>query len=282
MKPTVAIVAQGAMGAGIGGRLVENGVHVITSLAGRSQASVDRARAAGMVAVSDRDVAQADYFLSIVPPADALATAEKMAALIAANNKKPIYVDCNATSPPTKRTIGETIAKAGSPFVDVAILGIPPKPGTEGPALIASGEKSGDFLSLKDFGLKIRAIEGPPGAATALKMSYAGITKGTTALASMMMLAATRAGVAGELHAELSRSHPQFITNFNRAIPDMFGKAYRFNGEMEEIADFVGEDPAARKVYDAFNEFYTRIAADHAGEKRETGALAAFLKTEKK
>ena len=32
MNPTVAVVAQGAMGAGIGARLVERGLHVVTSL----------------------------------------------------------------------------------------------------------------------------------------------------------------------------------------------------------------------------------------------------------
>ena len=87
MNPTVAVVAQGAMGAGVGGRLAERGLHVITSLAGRSEASAMRAKAAGMVAASDQEVAQADYFLSIVPPSEALALAEKMAALIGPNNK---------------------------------------------------------------------------------------------------------------------------------------------------------------------------------------------------
>ena len=83
MNPTVAVVAQGAMGAGVGGRLAERGLHVITSLAGRSEASAKRAKAAGMIAASDQECAQADFFLSILPPSDALALAEKMAALIA-------------------------------------------------------------------------------------------------------------------------------------------------------------------------------------------------------
>src|SRR5687767_6794426 len=123
MNPTVAIVAQGAMGAGVGARLVERGLHVITSLAGRSEASARRAKAAGMVAVSDQECAEADFFLSICPPSDALALAQKMAALIAPGNKKPIYVDCNAVSPPTKVVIGNAILHAGSPFVDVGIIG---------------------------------------------------------------------------------------------------------------------------------------------------------------
>jgi putative dehydrogenase len=278
MNPTVAVVAQGAMGAGVGGRLMERGLRVVTSLAGRSEASAERARAAGMIAVSDQEAARADIFLSIVPPSEALTLAQTMAALIAPSNHKPVYVDCNAVSPQTKQRIGHIIVKAGSPFVDVGIIGLPPRPGRDGPMMIAAGPEAGRLAALADFGLRIRTIEGPVGAASAVKMSYAGITKGITAVGSMMMLAATRAGVADELRAELDRSHPAFIANFQRAVPDMFGKAYRFVGEMEEIADFVGEDKSARQIYRAFAEFYTRMAADLDGKHEETDALSAFLK----
>jgi putative dehydrogenase len=278
MNPTVAVVAQGAMGAGVGGRLVERGLAVVTSLEGRSEASARRAKAAGMVAASDQECAQADFFLSICPPSDALALAEKMAALIISNNKKPIYVDCNAVSPPTKVRIGEVIARSGAPFVDVGIIGLPPKEGYS-PFLHASGPEAPKFGALNEFGIKVNVIDGPVGAASALKMSYAGITKGITAVGSMMMLAATRAGVAEKLRGELDRSHPAFVANFQRAVPDMFDKAYRFVGEMEEISDFAGEgDPAAKKLYEAIAEFYTRIAADHDGQHKETDALATFLK----
>jgi len=58
----------------------------------------------------------------------------------------------------------------------------------------------------------------------------------------------------------------------------MYSKAYRFVGEMEEIADFVGEDPAARKMYQAIAEFYTRLAKDFEGSQEETNALSALLK----
>src|SRR5688572_22557318 len=174
MKPTVAVIAQGAMGAGIGGRLAERGAHVVTSLAGRSEASAKRAAAAGMVAVSDQEVARADYFLSILPPSEALALAERMAALIGPSNHKPVYVDCNAVSPPTKAEIGQVILRAGSPFVDGSIIGAPPKAGYDGPAIYASGTDASKFLPLGEFGLVVRVIEGPIGAASAMKMSYAG------------------------------------------------------------------------------------------------------------
>ena len=276
MNPTIAIVAQGAMGAGVGGRLVERGLRVITSLAGRSEASAARAKAAGMVAVSDEECLQADFFLSICPPSEAMALAGKMAGLIARAARKPIYVDCNAVSPATKVAIGEVILKAGAPFVDVGITGLPPREG-HSPSLHASGPDAAKFAVLGDFGIKVNVIEGPIGAASALKMSYGAITKGITALGSMIMLAATRAGVADKLRAELDRTQPALVTQFQRAVPDMFDKAYRFVGEMEEIAAFVGEDKPAQQMYEAIADFYTRIAADHEGRKAETGALAAFL-----
>ena len=46
--PTVAVIAPGNMGAGVGRRLTENKVTVLTSLAGRSEGSVKRAHEAAM------------------------------------------------------------------------------------------------------------------------------------------------------------------------------------------------------------------------------------------
>ncbi|MBW8856897.1 MAG: NAD(P)-dependent oxidoreductase, partial [Bradyrhizobium sp.] len=255
MNPTVAVVAQGAMGAGVGGRLVERGLRVVTSLAGRSEESAKRAKAAGMVAVSDQELARADYFLSILPPSDALALAEKMAELIGPSNHKPIYVDCNAVSPPTKIEIGHVITKAGSPFVDAGIVGGPPKAGYDGPGIYASGPDAGRFGSLTEFGLVVHVMNGPIGAASAMKMSYAGLTKGLTALGAMMILAAKRGGVADSLRAEFERSQPALLGWLQRQIPAMYSKAYRFVGEMEEISDYVGEDVSAEEMFDAFADF---------------------------
>ena len=276
-NPTVAIVAQGAMGAGIGARLAERGLSVITSLAGRSTSSVDRAKAAGMKPATDLECAHADFFLSICPPSDALALAEKMAAVISGNSHKPIYVDCNAVSPRTKIRIGEILTRAGARFIDVGIVGLPPGSGKD-PMLYASGPDAAKFDVFKNFGLQLGMIDGPIGAASALKMSYAGITKGMMALGSMMMLAADRAGVADELRAELERSQAPVFQVLSRSIPGIFDKAYRFVGEMGEIAEYSGDDPSASKLYLAMAEFYTGLAADHAGEHQKTAALLRFLK----
>ena len=109
-----------------------------------------------------------------------------------------------------------------------------------------------------------------------MKMSYAGITKGFTALGTAMMLAATRAGTAEALKAELAASQPALFGWLTRQTPKMYSKAYRWVAEMEEIAAFVGEDPAAAKFFQGAAELFTRIAADFEGENKETAALDSF------
>ena len=176
--PTVAVIAPGNMGAGVGRRLTENKVTVLTSLAGRSEESVKRAREAGMQPVEERALAEADFFLSIVPPGDALGLATRLVPVLTAANRKPIYVECNAVSPPTMQKIADVIAKTGCPFVGAGIIGPPPKPGSTHTKIYASGPAAKDVARLNDYGLIVRVLDGALTAASALKMSYAGITKG--------------------------------------------------------------------------------------------------------
>src|SRR5580692_6082947 len=115
MTPVVAVIAPGAMGAAVGKRLTDNGLKVLTSLAGRSEATAARARGAGMTAVSDSEIAAADFILSILPPGDALALAERFAPALKASNAKPVYVDCNAVNPKTVERVAAAIAPTECP-----------------------------------------------------------------------------------------------------------------------------------------------------------------------
>jgi hypothetical protein len=110
-----------------------------------------------------------------------------------------------------------------------------------------------------------------------MKMSYAGITKGTQALGAVMLLAATRGGTADALLAELQSSQPQMLAWLRRSLSLMPPKAYRWVAEMHEIADFVGEDPAGHELYVGAAHFYEQIARDFEGEKKDVAALEAFL-----
>ena len=119
------------MGAGIGKRLASHGVRVLTSLAGRSEATAARASEAGMVAASDEEIAAADFVLSILPPGDALALTQRFAPVLAASNAKPVYVDCNAINPATVEKVAAVIAPTGCAFVDAGISGRLPKATTQ-------------------------------------------------------------------------------------------------------------------------------------------------------
>jgi len=246
MSPVVAVIAPGAMGAAVGKRLVENGVTVLTSLDGRSDETRARAKAAGMVAAKNDEIARADFILSILPPGDAL-------------------------------SLAAVIAPTECPFVDAGIIGQPPKPGDAGPRIYASGAAAPRVASLRDYGLDIRVLDGATSAASALKMSYAGITKGTQAIGAAMMLAATRAGSADALMAELQLSQKEMLAWLKRQLTMMPPKAYRWVAEMQEIAGFVGDDPAARDLYEGAAEFYERFAEDFADGGKEAKALAGFL-----
>jgi putative dehydrogenase len=277
MTPVVAVIAPGMMGAAVGKRLVDNGVKVLTSLTGRSAETATRAKAAGMAAAGDEEIAASDFILSILPPGDAVALAERFQPALKASNAKPVYVDCNAINPKTVDRVAAVIAPTDCPFVDSGIIGSPPKPGDAGPRFYASGPAAPRFATLRQYGLDVRVLDGATSAASALKMSYAGITKGTQAIGAAMMLAATRAGSADALFAELSSSQKEMFAWFKRGLALMPPKAYRWVAEMHEIAGFVGEDPTAHELYEGAAHFYERIAEDFDGDKRDVKALAKFL-----
>ena len=257
----IAVIAQGMMGAGVGRRLHESGAKVRTLLTGRSGNSAERARAAGMEPAADETalLKGADFFLSILPPGEAEALASRLALALTALAKKPVYVDCNAVSPQTAIRIAEIVAPTGADFVDAGIIGGPPRPGYS-PTIYASGPRAGQTAVLRDWGIDWRVIDGPVGAASALKMSYAGITKGTTAIAAAMLWGAARAGCGEALIAELTESQPEMLARMRGGIPRMYDKAYRWVAEMEEISDFLSENPASRDIYDAVARLYADLA----------------------
>jgi L-threonate 2-dehydrogenase len=265
MGITVAVMAQGTMGAGVGKRLSERGATVRTLLSGRSEASAGRARAAGMQPVADARelLTDADYFLSILPPDQALGLASQMAPALQSLPVKPVYVDCNAVSPQTALRIAAIVEPTGATFVDGGIIGGPPRDGYAGPAIYASGAEAERTQALKDWGLDWRITEGPIGAASGLKMSYAGITKGTTAIAAAL-LGAARFGCAEALIAELSSSQPEMLKRMKGGIPGMYDKAYRWVGEMEEISDFLDANAPSSDMYKGIARLYEFLAAAEA------------------
>ncbi|GLS18346.1 6-phosphogluconate dehydrogenase [Labrys miyagiensis] len=274
----IAIIAPGAMGSAVARRLLEHGIRVTTLLEGRSVESRRRADDAGMIGVEPTRLVEADIIFSIVPPAQALPLAETIAPLLRQSHRKPIFVDCNAVSVETVTRVAGVIEASGAPFADAGIIGGPPVPGGAGPTFYMSGTPALELDALNDVGLQTVVMEGPIGTASALKMSYAGITKGLTGIAAAMILAAVRGGAAASLHKELGLSQAQLLQRFGKSLPDMYPKAYRWVAEMREIAAFAGDDPASARLYQALADFYETIADDYEGPQANTQAIDDFLR----
>ena len=277
---TIAIVGAGEMGAAVGRRLSESGARAVTTLKGRGAASVERVRDAKLEIVDDDDqfVAESAIILSIVPPGEAIAVAERFRGPLMRAALKPIFAECNAVSPATVRRIAESLAPTRCGFIDAGIIGGPPRGGGKGtgPRFYASGENAHELTRLRDFGLDVVVVDGGIGAASALKMSYAGLTKGLIAVGAAMFGAASRAGLASLLREELARSQPQLLAMLTAMIPRMYSKAYRWVSEMEQIAEFVGGDETGGKIYVGAARLYEQLAADFEKSRDTADSIAAL------
>jgi 3-hydroxyisobutyrate dehydrogenase-like beta-hydroxyacid dehydrogenase len=278
---TVAILAPGDMGHAVGAVLRQAGLRVITNLAGRSTRTAQLAKTAGIEPVADDTtlIRSADILLSIVPPAEALGIARRTAAALRTAPSPLVYVDCNAISPRTTCEVGDIVGAAGAVFVDGGIIGPPPKPGDGKTRLYVSGVEAARVVTLARPGIDIRAVEGGPGAASAVKMCYASMTKGMMALATQAFVSAETLGVSGALRAEMALSRGDVLADIERNLPRVAPKAYRWVAEMEEIASTFADAGFSPQVFDGIARVYRMVADSPLGhetpEDRSRGATVA-------
>ena len=232
---TVALLHPGNMGATIGAAAATSGAGVVWVSEKRGEATRRRATQAGLADVRSLDnaLAQSDLVLSVCPPHAAVDVAEQ----VAGQKFKGVYVDANAVSRATAEHIGEIVTRAGASFVDGGIIGSPVKQaGTT--RLYLSGARAADVADLFSKSmLDARAIGPEPGAASALKVAYASWTKGTDAMLLAIRTYAAHEGVDEALLAEWRISQPQLEKRCARAAAVATPKAWRYVGEMEEIAE---------------------------------------------
>lgn len=277
MTRSFAIISAGAMGCAVGARLYDNGARVLTTIDGRSSATVARAAKAGMIGASDRELVACDIVLSIVPPDQAEAVARRVVEASEIHGSTCTYADLNAISPETVARIGDVIGSAGLAFVDGSIIGGPPGASAREPTIYISGAGQDVCGNMAALGLQMRHLDGGVGAASSLKMCYAGITKGTTALTAAMILAACRAGVADSLRLELGDSQAAMLSRIKATLPGMLPKAFRWAPEMHEIAAFIGEGRPESALYDAMGQFYAALAAGTEDSRAEVANLVKFI-----
>ena len=232
---TVTLLHPGNMGVTIGAAAATSGARVVWVSHQRGEATRKRARQAGLVDVENLEEAlrQSDIVLSVCPPHAALDVAEQ----VAARKFKGVYVDANAVSRATAERIGEIVSRAGASFVDGGIIGSPVRQaGTT--RLYLSGARAPQVAELFSKSmLDARAIGPEPGAASALKVAYAAWTKGTDAMLLAIRTYASHEGVDDALLEEWRISQPQLEKRCDRAAAAATPKAWRYVGEMEEIAE---------------------------------------------
>jgi 3-hydroxyisobutyrate dehydrogenase-like beta-hydroxyacid dehydrogenase len=232
-EKTIALLHPGEMGAAIGACLAKRGLRVVWASAGRGAATRSRAKAAGLEDLGslERALAAAEIVLSVCPPHGALALAREVAGLRFGG----IYVDANAISPETARNVGRVVEKSGASFVDGGIIGPPPVEGGRS-RMYLSGAPAKEVAALfAGSNMEAIPLEGPAGAASALKACYAGWTKGATALLAAIRALAEVEGVEAALLAEWKRSQPE-LQKRSEVVTVQARKAWRWIGEMEEIA----------------------------------------------
>ena len=266
----IGILGMGTMGSAVAATYKAAGHRVLTDLAGRSETSVKRAEACGIEAADGLAalVAEAETIFSIVPPDTAYWVAEAVAAVSGGNS--PVFVDANAVASPTVQRIAGVCQAAGLPFVDGGIVGFPPT-GSERPRLYLSGERAGDLTSLDGQAFEHMVLEGGVGRASAFKMIYAGLTKGTNALLVNQLLAAERAGLLEAYLAELAYSQERMLAQAERVVPRMPADAGRWAPEMLEIAAQLDEFGLPDGFHKAAERIMLLLAASpFAKETRET------------
>jgi len=255
---TVGLLNPGEMGSMVGAAVRSGGARVLWAGEGRSAATRKRASDAGLEdAGSVAAVARAsDVILSVCPPHAAVDLAKEVAAL----RFPGIFVDGNAVSPATAREIGGIVEKAGATFVDGGIIGPPPvKPGST--RFYVSGAAAERIATLLTAGpLEAIVVPGGPGAASAVKMAYASWTKGSSALLLAVCAMAAAEGVQDSLVREWTISQPDLSAKSDGAAKGNAKKAWRFIGEMEEIAATYAAVGLPDGFHQAAAEIYRRMA----------------------
>ena len=251
----IGLVNPGAMGATIGAALVRSGHEVVWVAGGRSAASVERAEKAGLTALQTLDdlAIAADGVVSVCPPHAARDVAES----VLAAGFTGTYVDANAVSP---ATAAELAALVGPGYVDGGIVGPPAlREGTTRLYLSGTGAQAVcDWFAEPVLGVSV--VNDRASSASALKMCYAAYTKGSSALLLAVRALAEAEGVAEALLAEWSISQPDLARRVEGTARGTAGKAWRFVGEMEEIAATFEAQGLPGGFHQAAAEAYARMS----------------------
>jgi 3-hydroxyisobutyrate dehydrogenase-like beta-hydroxyacid dehydrogenase len=250
----VGVLHPGEMGSAVAAALRGCGETVLWASAGRSAATVERAREAGLEDAGDVHelCRRCDVLLSICPPHAALDVAR------AASGFEGTYVDVNAISPETARTIANLHGR----FVDGGIVGPPPLEAGRTRLYLSGGEAEAIAALFAGTPVDARVISAEPGAASALKMAYAGWTKASAALLLTQRALARAEGVENFLVEEWRLSLPELEEEYASAQRSGHRKGWRWVGEMEEIARSMGAQDLPTGFHEAAADVFRHISGE--------------------
>lgn len=275
----IGVLGLGAMGAGVAGDLRASGFDVVSTDAGRSGKSRERAATAGVRLLDDIDavLAAADTFLSIVP-AD---QAEPLAAAVASALKgKPLhYVDCNSITPAKSARIATTVQAAGAAYSDGGIIG-PPPGGKVKTRLYVSGPNTAALEVLASERMPVIRLGDSLTQATEMKVLFSAANKGTAALLANIMAAATKVGLLDRVMGELDSVRPGLLAALRQAAPDLDDKALRWAIEMDDLAQGLADLGVHPGYHQAAGDGYRRLAAnlpDAQGPDALARVLSAWM-----
>ncbi|MEH1889312.1 MAG: DUF1932 domain-containing protein [Nostoc sp.] len=265
---TIGILSPGDMGQAIAAVLNQNGLKTIAALDNRSERTRQLAAAANIQDVGSLTqlVIESDVVLSVLVPAAATEAAKQVAEVISNVGKQILYVDCNAIAPQKVINIAKLIESVGGIFVDASIIGPPPRVPNR-TRIYTSGKQASQLQQLQDYGLDVRVIGDEIGQASGLKMSYAALTKGLTAISTELLIAAHRLGLDKELWDEVSSSQKELASILTRSIPSMTPKAHRWVGEMEEIAETFKELGLTERIFYGAADVYRLVKETSLGKE---------------
>ncbi|OAB62510.1 hypothetical protein AY599_28550 [Leptolyngbya valderiana BDU 20041] len=265
----IGVLHPGAMGAAVAHALASNDHGVGWCAKGRSKATTLRASGLREFGSLLDLCLWADTIISIVPPHAAIATARDVAAV----GFQGLYVDANAISPATAATVKATVEQSGATYVDGGIIGPPPAKGQTS-RLYLSGKMAADVAPLfEGSSFEAPVLPGPGDfTASALKMVYAAWTKGSAAMLMATAQAAEGLGVLEVLQSEWEHSAPEIARRYERTSDAVGPKAWRYVGEMLEIASTLEATGQPAGFHHAAARVYERIAETHPRETDNASA----------
>ena len=260
----VGLMSPGDMGQAVAMQMKAKGLYVYTALEHRSERTRALARAAGLTDVGTlaRLVVECDVVLSVMNPGAALGFACDVADALRATGSSTLFVDCNAIAPDTAHEIARVVEGAGARFLDAGIIGPPPR-GDAKTDLYVSGRGAVLLEQLGGAQLVVHVISERIADASALKMCYGALNKGTQALWLDVLMAAQRLGVGGILEQQLQQSQPDLHDRALSQFPSMPPKAHRWVPEMLEIAKTLAAVGITPKMFEGAADIY-RFVADTA------------------